>query len=41
MWGMMLVSVFFFIEKDIIKYIAVGGGLIGTIAVLRFKTIRS
>ena len=40
MWGMMLVSVFFFIEKDIIKYIAVGGGLIGTIAVLRFKTIR-
>jgi uncharacterized membrane protein YbaN (DUF454 family) len=41
MWGMMLVSVFFFIEKDIIKYIAVVGGLIGTIAVLRFKTIRS
>ena len=40
MWGMMLVSVFFFIEKDIIKYVAIGGGLIGTFAVLRFKTIR-
>jgi uncharacterized membrane protein YbaN (DUF454 family) len=40
MWGMMLVSVFFFIEKDTIKYVAIGGGLIGTFAVLRFKTIR-
>jgi uncharacterized membrane protein YbaN (DUF454 family) len=40
MWGMMLVSVFIFIEKDIIKYVAIGGGLIGTFAVLRFKTIR-
>ncbi len=40
MWGMMLVSVFFFIEKDIIKYIAIGGGLIGTFAVLRFKTVK-
>ena len=40
MWGMMLLSVFFFIEKDIVKYIAVGGAMIGTIAILRFKTIR-
>ena len=40
MWGMMIVSVFFFIEKDIVKLVAVCGALIGTIAVLRFKTIR-
>lgn len=40
MWAMMLLSVYFFIEKDIIKYVAIGGGLIGTFAVLRFKTIR-
>lgn len=40
MWGMMLFSVFFYIEKDIVKYVAMGGALIGTFAILRFKTIR-
>jgi len=40
MWGMMLVSVFFLMENDIVKYVAVGGALIGTFAVTRYKTIR-
>jgi uncharacterized membrane protein YbaN (DUF454 family) len=40
MWGMMFLSVFYFIDNSIVKYIAVGGALVGTIAVLRFKTIR-
>ena len=40
MWGMMLVSVFFLMENDVVKYIAVGGALIGTFAVTRYKTIR-
>jgi uncharacterized protein len=40
MWGMMLVSVFFLMENDVIKYVAIGGALIGTFAVTRFKTIR-
>lgn len=40
MWGMMLVSVLFFIENDKVKYTAAGGAVIGTIAILRFKTIR-
>ena len=40
MWGMMLVSVFFLIENDIVKYVAIGGALIGTFAVTRYKTIR-
>ncbi len=40
MWGMVLVSVFYFIEDDIVKYIAIGGAVIGTFAILRFKTIR-
>ncbi len=40
MWSMMLFSVFYLIDNDIIKYIAVGGALVGTFAVLRFKTIR-
>jgi uncharacterized protein len=40
MWGMMFFSVFYLIEKDIVKYIAVGGAFIGTFAILRFKTIR-
>ncbi len=40
MWGMMTVSVFYLIENDLPKYIAVAGALIGTFAVLRFKTIR-
>ncbi len=40
MWGMMLLSVFYFIDNNIVKYIAVGGAVVGTIAVLRFKTIR-
>jgi len=40
MWGMMLVSVFFLIENDVIKYVAIGGALIGTFAVTRYKTIR-
>ena len=41
MWGIMLFSVFYLIEDDIVKYIAVSGGLIGTIAILSFKTIRN
>ncbi len=40
MWGMMLISVFFLIENDTVKYVAIGGALVGTIAILRFKTIR-
>jgi len=40
MWGMMILSVFYLIDNDIVKYIALGGALVGTIAVLRFKTIR-
>jgi uncharacterized membrane protein YbaN (DUF454 family) len=40
MWGMMLVSVFFLMENDVIKYVAIGGALIGTFAVTRYKTIR-
>ena len=41
MWGMMFLSVFYLIENDIVKYIALSGALIGTIAILRFKTIRN
>ena len=40
MWGMMLVSVFFLMENDVVKYVAIGGALIGTFAVTRYKTIR-
>lgn len=40
MWGMMFFSVFYLIENDLVKYIALGGAIIGTFAVLRFKTIR-
>lgn len=40
MWGMMLFSVLYLIDGDIMRYIALGGALIGTFAVLRFKTIR-
>jgi len=40
MWGMMFLSVFYFIDNNIVKYIAIGGAIVGTIAVLRFKTIR-
>jgi len=40
MWGMMFISVFYFIDNNLVKYIAVGGAVVGTIAVLRFKTIR-
>ena len=40
MWVMMLVSVFFLMENDIVKYVAVGGAIIGTFAVTRYKTIR-
>jgi uncharacterized protein len=39
MWGMTFLSVLYLIDNDIVKYIATGGALIGTIAVLRFKTI--
>lgn len=41
MWAMMMVSVLFLIEKDIVKYVAIGGAIVGTIAILRFKTIRN
>lgn len=40
MWSMMFVSVLFLIENDVVKYVATGGAVIGTFAVLRFKTIR-
>jgi hypothetical protein len=40
MWGMMLFSVFYLIDKDIIKYVSIIGAMIGTFAILRFKTIR-
>jgi uncharacterized membrane protein YbaN (DUF454 family) len=40
MWGMMLFSVFCLIENKRVKYIAAGGALVGTVAVLRFKTIK-
>ena len=40
MWGMMFFSVFYLIENDLVKYIALGGPIIGTFAVLRFRTIR-
>lgn len=40
MWGMMFLSAFYFIDNDIVKYFAVGGALVGTVAILRFKTIR-
>jgi len=40
MWVMMLISVFFLMENDVIKYVAIGGALIGTFAVTRYKTIR-
>lgn len=40
MWVMMLVSVFFLMENDVVKYVAIGGALIGTFAVTRYKTIR-
>ena len=40
MWGMMFISVLYLIDNDIIKYVAAGGALVGTFAVLRFKTIR-
>ena len=40
MWVMMLLSVFYLIENDIVKYIVAGGAGVGTFAILRFKTIR-
>jgi hypothetical protein len=40
MWGMAIISVFFLIDNEIVKYVAFGGVIIGTFAVLRFKTIR-
>lgn len=40
MWGMMFLSAFYFIDNDIVKYFAAGGALVGTVAILRFKTIR-
>ncbi len=40
MWGMMLISVFYLIETDTIKYIALSGAVIGSFAILRYKTIR-
>lgn len=41
MWAMTLTSAYFLIEKDIVKYVALGGAIIGTIAILSFKTIRN
>ena len=39
MWGVMLLSVFYLIDNDIIKYIAAAGAVVGTISILSFKTI--
>jgi hypothetical protein len=36
----MFLSVFYLIDNDLVKYIAAGGAVVGTIAILRFKTIR-
>jgi uncharacterized membrane protein YbaN (DUF454 family) len=40
MWGMMFLSVFYLIEDDTVKFVAAGGAVVGTFAILRFKTIR-
>lgn len=40
MWGMMLFSVFYLIDTNTVKYVAAAGVIVGTFAVLRFKTIR-
>ena len=40
MWITMSVSVCFLIEKDIVKYVSLGGAIVGTIAILSFRTIR-
>lgn len=40
MWAMMFLSVFYLIDNEIIKYVAIGGAVVGTFAILRFKTIR-
>ncbi len=40
MWSMMLVSVFYLIDNVTIKYVAMSGAVIGTFAILRYKTIR-
>jgi hypothetical protein len=39
MWTMVLVSVLWLIDYTPAKYAALGGAVIGTIAVLRFKTL--
>lgn len=41
MWAMIVISVLFLINSNSIKYLALAGAVIGTIAILRFKTIRS
>ncbi len=41
MWVIMIISVSFLIEKDMVKYISLGGAIVGTIAILSFKTIKS
>jgi uncharacterized membrane protein YbaN (DUF454 family) len=41
MWVMMLFSVFYLIDNEIVKYVAFAGAIVGTIAVLSFKTIRN
>ncbi len=40
MWSMMLVSVFYLIDNVTIKYVAMSGAVIGTFAILMYKTIR-
>lgn len=40
MWGMVFLSVFYLIENDSIKLVAVSGAVIGTVAILLYKTIR-
>jgi len=40
MWGMVLFSIFYLMDTDSGKYLAAAGALFGTIAILRFKTLK-
>ena len=40
MWGMMVLSVVYLIDNNLVRYIAMGGAVVGTFAILRFRTIK-
>jgi uncharacterized membrane protein YbaN (DUF454 family) len=40
MWSVMLLSVFYLIDNNIVKYIGLAGAVIGTISILSFKTLK-